>query len=75
MKCWMGGRRRWEKKIERDFYKDRDVWSITLGFPRELSEVALINRLVSDDRSYKRFLIDAQTGEFLAMRIRELAMQ
>ncbi len=63
------------EEIERDFYKDRDVWSITLGFPRELSEVALINRLVSDDRSYKRFLIDAQTGEFLAMKIRELAMQ
>jgi len=61
------------EEIERDVYKDRDVWSITLGVPRDISQLSTFAQLSADPIQYKRFLIDVENGELLAMRIRELA--
>ncbi len=66
------------EELERDTYKGRDVWSITLSFPRNPEMVSIISRftpLGSDALQYKRFLIDAETGEFVAMKIREVTSQ
>jgi hypothetical protein len=61
------------EEIERETYKDRDVWSITLSFPRDLNQVAPFLKLSVDPLQYKRFLIDVQTGDLLAMKLREVA--
>jgi len=61
------------EEIERESYKDHDVWSITLSFPRNLNQVPPIARLGTDPLQYKRFLIDVETGELVAMKLRELA--
>jgi hypothetical protein len=61
------------EEIEREVYKDRDVWSITLGVPRDISQLSTFAQLSADLVQYQRFLIDAENGELLAMRIRELA--
>jgi len=62
------------EEIERDDYKGHDVWSITLGFPRNVDHLPPIAQLSAIGKiDYKRFLIDAETGEFLAMKLRELA--
>jgi len=60
------------EEIERESYKGREVWSITLSFPRG-SKVSGIAQLTTDPLEYKRFLIDVETGEFLAMKLRELS--
>ena len=54
------------EEIERDSYKGRDVWSITLGLPPASPLARLASPL-----HYKRFLIDAETGELVAMKLRE----
>ena len=61
------------EEIEREFYKNREVWSITLSFPRDLSPMSQLARLGTDPLQYKRFLIDTETGELLAVKLRELA--
>jgi hypothetical protein len=61
------------EEIEREIYKDRDVWSITLGVPHDISQLSGFAQLSADPVQYKRFFIDAENGELLAMRIRELA--
>jgi hypothetical protein len=61
------------EEIEREVYKDREVWSITLGFPRDLNQVSAIARLGMDPLQYKRFLIDVETGELVAIKLREMA--
>jgi hypothetical protein len=63
------------EEIERESYKGRDVWSITLSFPRDLGQVAPFLKLTADALQYKRFLIDVETGELLAMKLREVASQ
>lgn len=60
------------EEIERDSYKDRDVWSITLSVPRAGAQMSSFAYL-ADPLQYKRFLIDAETGELLAMKLREVA--
>jgi hypothetical protein len=60
------------EEIERETYKGREVWSITLGVspdPKGPGLLALINL------QYKRFLIDVETGELVAMKLREVASQ
>src|SRR5438067_2336852 len=59
------------EEIERETYKGRDAWAITLGVPRDLDLVSSLARIGADPVQYKRFLIDAETGEMLAMIIRE----
>ena len=61
------------EEIERDFYRDRDVWAITLSVPRDPEKLPSLARLTVEPVEYKRFLIDAFTGEFLAMKLREIA--
>jgi hypothetical protein len=63
------------EEIERETYRDREVWSITLSFPRDLNQVAPIARLAANPLQYKRFLIDVETGELVAMKLREPAVQ
>jgi hypothetical protein len=63
------------EEIEREPYKDHDVWSITLSFPRNLNRVPPILRLGTFPLEYKRFLIDVESGELVAMKLRELASQ
>ncbi|HEX3683926.1 MAG TPA: hypothetical protein VHU83_15445 [Bryobacteraceae bacterium] len=68
------------EEIERESYKKRDVWKITLGFPSKsyyANRSGLLDALNRADlrfpiKDYKSFLIDVQTGETLAMKIREL---
>jgi serine/threonine-protein kinase RIO1 len=60
------------EEIERDGYRDRDVWSITFSLPAfHVSPLVHLAKPLQ----YKRFLIDANTGEFVAMKLREVAMQ
>jgi hypothetical protein len=66
------------EEIEREAYRSRDVWSITLSLPKDLAHLSTVAKLygLSDDPlQYKRFLIDAETGELLAMKLREVASQ
>ena len=69
---------------EVEFIESEKLWSITLGFFRlhqnvTITEVNIgkfINplekeRLDSDNRIYKRLAIDAESGDFKFMRIRE----
>jgi hypothetical protein len=63
------------EEIERDSYKDREIWSITLSLPRNVMRLAPFAQLSADPLEYKRFLIDAETGELVAVKLRELASQ
>ncbi len=67
------------EEIERDSYKGRDVWSITLSFPRDPSQsgtaAQYLAQLSGEPLQYKRFLIDVETEELLAVKIREVATQ
>jgi len=63
------------EEIERESYKDRDVWSITLSIPRDMDLLPVMARLSADPLQYKRFLIDAETGDLLAIKLREVASQ
>ena len=61
------------EEIERDSYKDREVWSVTLSLPRDVTMLAPFAQLSADPLQYKRFLIDVETGELVAMKLREVA--
>ena len=61
------------EEIERDTYNNRDVWSINLSIPRDLEQLPPIARLSASPLHYERFLIDAETGELVAMKLREIA--
>jgi hypothetical protein len=59
------------EEVEQDTYKGRQVWRITLGFPkRRLTAPELIGRLgAALPLEYKTFLVDATTGEAIAMKL------
>jgi serine/threonine-protein kinase RIO1 len=61
------------EEIERDSYKGHEVWDITLSVPRDMDQLSVMARLAADPLQYKRFLIDTETGELLAMKLRETA--
>ena len=61
------------EEIERESYKDREVWSLTLSYPRDLDQLSQMARLATDPLQYKRFLIDVETGELVAMKLPEPA--
>lgn len=61
------------EEIERDTYKGRDVWSITLSIPRDIDQLPVLARMSADPLQYKRFLVDAETAELLAIQLREPA--
>ncbi len=57
------------EEIERDTYKNRDCWSITLS-QNGSRDVLGVSVPVP---KYKRFMVDSETGEVLGMLIRDLA--
>ncbi len=59
------------EEIEREDYKGRNVWSITLGVPRGAR--LGISASAFGIREYKRFLIDSESGDFIAMQLRPVA--
>jgi hypothetical protein len=61
------------EEIERDSCQGRDVWSITLGVERDLMKLSPVGKMVVDPLVYRRFQIDAETGELIAMKLREVA--
>jgi len=61
------------EELERGRYLDHEVWQITLSFPRNLDQLSTLERLGADPLQYKRFLIDVETGELVAMKLREPA--
>ena len=63
------------EEIERDSYDSHEVWSITLSVRRDTNQLPAIARLAADPLQYKRFLIDAVSGELLAIKLREIASQ
>jgi hypothetical protein len=63
------------EEIERETYKGRDAWSITLSYPRPPHPLASPIMRFSNQLQYKRFLIDVETEELLAVKIREVASQ
>jgi hypothetical protein len=63
------------EEVELDKYKNREVWSITLSVPRDLTVLSPTAQIGADPLQYKRFLIDAQTGELVAMKLREPSPQ
>jgi hypothetical protein len=64
------------EEVERESYKGREVWSITLSLPRDMKQVLPVIAAFSVDRlQYKRFLIDVETGELVAMQLRDVASQ
>ena len=63
------------EELERDSYKGREVWRITLSSPKPRNPASLFASQLADPLQYKLFLIDAETGELVAMKIREVALQ
>jgi len=61
------------EEIEREEYKGHEVWCITLSYPRDQSQISAFARLNSDPLQYKRFLVDAETSELHAIKVREFA--
>ena len=63
------------EEIERDTYKGRDVWRVTLGYPQEPtfpdSVSTSLRALGIGPFEYKLFLIDATNGDLVAMKLRE----
>ena len=61
------------EEIERESYSGHDAWTITLSFIKEQErgrEHALGAIKPYDPLHYKRLLIDSQTGETLAIKMR-----
>ena len=65
------------EEIERDSYKGREIWSITLSLPRDMKTLAGLGlaQLTADPLQYKRFLIDVETGELVAMQRNEVSLR
>lgn len=64
------------EEIERETYQGKEVWSITFSFqksPEEMSVMESLANITRPDMNYKRILIDAETGDFVAIKMRELA--
>ena len=59
------------EEVEQDSYKGRQVWRITLGFPKRRPTAPELIRLMGAGLplEYKTFLVDANTGEPIAMKL------
>ena len=62
------------EEIERDSYKGREIWSITLSLPRDMKQLSGFAQLTTSPLQYKRFLIDVETGELVAMQRHEVSL-
>lgn len=58
------------EEVEKEEFEEREVWGVTLSFPKEPDALAQAAHAGTDPLQYKRFLIDLENGEMLAMRIR-----
>jgi hypothetical protein len=63
------------EEIERDSYKGREIWSITLSLPRDMKQLTSFAQLTANPLQYKRFLIDVETGELVAMQRNEVSLR
>jgi hypothetical protein len=65
------------EEVERDTYKGRDVWRVTLGYPQDkmLEDLSPMRALRFGPLEYKLFLIDAANGDLVAMKFREPSIQ
>ncbi len=61
------------EEIERGVSNGSDAWIITLGVPRDLNQLSTFAKLSVAPVQYRRFFIDAQSGELVAMKLHELA--
>ena len=59
------------KELEQDSYKGRQVWRITLGFPKRRTTAPELIRLIEAGLplEYKIILVDGVTGEPVAMKL------
>ncbi|MFB6248277.1 MAG: PepSY domain-containing protein [Salinibacter sp.] len=63
------------EEIEREKENDTSYWLITVGFTeeKEVKSSSPLSSLSPDKRRrYKRFKIDAETGEVVSMKIRSV---
>ncbi len=68
------------EEVERDTYKGREVWRLTLGYPTTTPALgdtlnAIRNLGLIGDLEYKVFLIDVTDGDLVAMKLREPSPQ
>lgn len=59
------------EEVEREEEGDTTYWLITIGFTERKKEGPL-GQLPTSSRRYKRFKIDAETGEVISMKIRSV---
>ncbi len=59
------------EEVERDVYKGREAWRITVGFPKRRIGAPDLMRAIgaSLPLEYKTVLIDVSTGEPVAMKL------
>lgn len=61
------------EEVERDEEDGTPYWLITIGFTQKKREHHPFGNLnLTSSRRYKRFKIDAETGEVVAMKIRSV---
>jgi hypothetical protein len=67
------------EEIERTKYKNRDVWDITLSYVQNRPYASPLSQTLAQmanrNLEYKRFLIALNNGEFVAMKLRNVAAQ
>jgi hypothetical protein len=59
------------EEVEREDYKGREVWRITLGFPKRRAAAPELMRAIAGalPLEYKTILVDAATGEPIALKL------
>ena len=63
------------EELELDSSDARPAWMITLSYPRDVEQLPPMARLAADPLQYKRFFIDAESGELVAIKLREFAVR
>lgn len=63
-------------EFEREAYNGQPAWVITLAFSAPQGPLAsAMSQFQKPALEYRRFFVDENTGELLAMKIREFAFQ
>jgi len=59
------------EEVEQDSYRDRQVWRITIGFPKRRPTAPELMRVLGTGLplEYKTILVDANTGQPVAMKL------
>jgi hypothetical protein len=59
------------EELEQDSYKGRQVWRVTLGFPKRRNTAPELMRSIGAGLplEYKTILVDSATGEPIAMKL------